>query len=69
MLLADFLPGVLLGAPLGALADRLPRRRLMIGADLMRAGAFAGLAVIPSFGSTIVLALLAGSAPRRTGPP
>lgn len=60
VLLADFLPGVALGAPLGALADRLPRRRLMIGADLLRVGAFAGLAVIPSFGATVGLALLAG---------
>jgi MFS family permease len=60
VLLADFLPGIALGAPLGALADRLPRRRLMIGADLLRAGAFVGLAAIPSFEATIGLALLAG---------
>lgn len=60
VLLADFVPGIALGAPLGALADRLPRRRLMIGADLLRAGAFVGLAVIPSFGATVALALLAG---------
>jgi MFS family permease len=60
VLLADFVPGIVLGAPLGALADRLPRRRLMIGADLLRACAFVGLAVIPSFGATIALALLAG---------
>ncbi|MGN6869389.1 MAG: MFS transporter [Solirubrobacteraceae bacterium] len=60
VLLADFLPGIVLGAPLGALADRLPRRRLLIGADLVRACAFVGLAVIPSFGATVALALLAG---------
>ncbi len=60
VLLADFLPGIVLGAPIGALADRLPRRRLLIGADLLRAGAFAGLAAIPSFGATVALALLAG---------
>jgi MFS family permease len=60
VLLADFLPGIVLGAPLGAVADRLPRRRLMIRADLVRAGAFVGLAVIPSFGATVALALLAG---------
>jgi MFS family permease len=60
VLLADFLPGIALGAPLGALADRLPRRRLMIGADLLRAGAFVGLAALPSFGATVALALLAG---------
>jgi MFS family permease len=60
VLLADFIPGIVLSAPLGALADRLPRRRLMIGADLLRAGAFIGLAAIPSFGGTVALALLAG---------
>ena len=60
VLLADFLPGIALGAPLGALADRLPRRRLLIGADLLRAGAFVGIAAIPSFGATVALALLAG---------
>jgi MFS family permease len=60
VLLADFLPGIALGAPLGALADRLPRRRLMIGADLLRAGAFVGLAAIPSYGATVALALIAG---------
>jgi MFS family permease len=60
VLLADFVPGIALGAPLGALADRVARRRLMIGADLLRAGAFVGLAAIPSFGATVALALLAG---------
>lgn len=60
VLLADFLPGIVLGAPLGALADRLPRRRLMISADLLRAGAFVGLAAIPSYGATVALALIAG---------
>jgi MFS family permease len=60
VLLAEFLPGIALGAPFGALADRLPRRPLLIGADLLRAGAFLGLGVIPSFPATIALALLAG---------
>jgi MFS family permease len=60
VLLADFLPGIVLAAPFGALVDRLPRRPLMIGADLLRAGAFLGLAVTPSFAGTIALALLAG---------
>jgi MFS family permease len=60
VLLADFVPGIALGAPLGALADRLARRRLMIAADLLRAGAFIGLAAIPSFGATVGLALVAG---------
>lgn len=60
VLLADFLPGIVLAAPFGALADRLPRMRLAVLADLLRAGAFLGLAVVPSIGATLVLALAAG---------
>jgi MFS family permease len=60
VLLADFLPGTVLAAPFGALADRLPRRRLVVSADLIRAGAFLGLAVVPSFAATVMLALVAG---------
>jgi MFS family permease len=60
VLLADFLPGIALGAPFGTLADRLPRRRLMISVDVLRSYAFLGLAVIPSFGATVALALIAG---------
>jgi MFS family permease len=60
VLLADFLPGIVLGPVFGALADRMPRKRLLIFADLLRAGAFLGLAVIPSFAGTVGLALLAG---------
>jgi MFS family permease len=60
VLLADFLPGIVLAALFGALADRLPRRRLAVGADLLRAVAFIALAVTPSFGATIAFALLAG---------
>jgi MFS family permease len=60
VLLADFLPGIALAALFGALADRLPRRRLLVSADLLRASAFIALAVVPSFAATIGLALLAG---------
>jgi MFS family permease len=60
VLLADFLPGIAFSAPFGALADRLPRRRLVVGADLLRACAFVGLALVSSFGATIALALAAG---------
>jgi MFS family permease len=49
-----------LAAPFGALADRLPRMRLAVLADLLRAGAFIGLAIVPSIGATLVLALAAG---------
>lgn len=60
VLLADFLPGIVLAAPFGALADRMPRRRLAVGADMLRAGAFIALAVVPSFAATVGFALLAG---------
>jgi MFS family permease len=60
VLLANFLPGIVLAAPFGALADRFARRHLAVGADLLRAGAFIALAVTPSFAATIALALLAG---------
>jgi len=60
VLLGDFLPGIVLSAPFGALADRCDRRRLAIAADVIRAGAFVGIALVPSFASTIIFALLAG---------
>lgn len=40
-----FLPVVLGGPLLGGLADRLPRRRLLVTADLLRAGLFALMAL------------------------
>ncbi len=60
MLLADFLPAILLGPLFGALADRLSRRKLVVGADLLRAAAFIGLAFTDSFALVLVLALVAG---------
>jgi MFS family permease len=40
-----FLPVVIGGPLLGGLADRLPRRRLLVAADLLRAGVFAFMAL------------------------
>jgi MFS family permease len=60
VLLADFLPGIALGAVFGALADRVPRKHLLVFADILRAGAFLGLALISSYLGTVVLALVAG---------
>jgi len=60
VLLADFLPGIVLSAPCGALADRCSRTQLAVGADLLRAGAFLALALVPSFPATLTFALLAG---------
>ncbi|HTX09752.1 MAG TPA: MFS transporter [Solirubrobacteraceae bacterium] len=60
VLLADFLPGILLSVPFGALADRFSRRRLAVAADLLRAGAFLAIVLVPSFAATVGFALLAG---------
>lgn len=60
VLLADFLPGIILSAPFGALADRFSRRRLAVVADVLRAGAFIALVLVPSFAATVGFALLAG---------
>jgi MFS family permease len=60
VLLADFLPGILLSAWFGVLADRRSRRTLAITAELLRAGAFVALALINSFAATVALALVAG---------
>ena len=60
VLLADFLPGIVLSVPFGALADRFSRRRLAVVADLLRAGAFIALVLVPSFPATVGFALLAG---------
>ncbi len=60
VLLADFLPAIVLGPMFGALADRLSRRKLVVGADLLRAAAFIGLAYADSFAVVLALALVAG---------
>ncbi len=60
VLLADFLPAIVLGPLFGALADRLSRRKLVVGADLLRAAAFVGLAYTESFAVVLALALVAG---------
>src|SRR3954452_7390855 len=61
VLLADFVPPMLLGPVFGAAADRWPRRTCAIVGDLVRAGAFIGIALIDDFGATVAFALLAGS--------
>src|SRR3954452_1525085 len=60
MLLCGLLPAMALGALVGALADRWPRRRLLVTADVLRAGALAGLALVDSFPAMIGFALAAG---------
>lgn len=60
VLLGEFLPGIVLTPVFGSLADRISRQRLAVCGDLLRAGAFIALALIPSFTATVALALLAG---------
>ncbi len=57
-----FLPTVLVGLTLGPLLDRLQRRSLMIGADLVRAAVFFALPFTTTPGQIVALALVAGLA-------
>lgn len=60
VLLADFLPAMLLGPIFGAAADRWSRRWCAVAADVARALAFVSLAFVDGFAVTVALALLAG---------
>ena len=60
VLLADFGPRIILGPLAAPLAEALTRRRCLVGADLLRAGALLGLALVGSFPATVALALAAG---------
>src|SRR5918999_4827213 len=61
VLLADVVPSMFLGPVFGAAADRWSRRTCAVVADLARAGAFIGLAVVDSFVATVAFALIAGA--------
>lgn len=62
LLIADFLPIVLIGLLLGPLVDRLSRRWLMIVSDLVRFGVFAALPFVDSAEAVIGLAAISGIA-------
>jgi MFS family permease len=62
LLIADFLPIVLIGLLLGPLVDRLSRRRLMIVSDLVRFGVFAMLPFVDSPTAIVALAGVSGVA-------
>jgi MFS family permease len=60
--LVNFAPGIAVGLVAGALADRYERRRMMIAADVVRAGAVGALAlylVLRGFDLGLVLAIAA----------
>jgi MFS family permease len=62
LLIADFLPIVLIGLLLGPLVDRLSRRRLMILSDLARFGVFAALPFVNGPAAIVALAAVSGVA-------
>jgi MFS family permease len=62
VMIAEFLPAVAVGLLFGPLLDRLSRRWLMIGSDLVRAGVFCALPFAGSAGAIVALAGIAGLA-------
>jgi MFS family permease len=62
LLIADFLPIVVIGLTLGPLIDRLSRQRLMITADLVRAAVFCALPFVDSPATIVALAGITGIA-------
>lgn len=60
VLAADLLPAMVLGPVFGAAADRFSRRSCTIAADVLRAGAFLGIALVDGFAATVALAVVAG---------
>ena len=64
LLIAEFLPMILVGLLLGPLVDRLSRRGLMIGSDLARIVVFC---LLPFAGSATVVIALASIAGVATG--
>ncbi|HVM17887.1 MAG TPA: MFS transporter [Gaiellaceae bacterium] len=62
LLIADFLPMLVIGLLLGPLVDRFSRRRLMIVSDLVRCAAFVALPFAPNAATIVVLAGVVGFA-------
>jgi MFS family permease len=60
VLLADMVPTMLLGPILGAAADRWPRKLCAVLGDVLRLGAFLGIALVDPFAPTVAFAVLAG---------
>ena len=62
LLVADVMPAIAVGLLLGPLVDRLPRRSLMVSADLARVAVFCALPLVGSAAAIVALAALAGLA-------
>jgi MFS family permease len=62
LLIADFLPIIVIGLTMGPLVDRLSRKRLMITSDLVRAATFVALPFIDAPGAIVAVAAVNGIA-------
>jgi MFS family permease len=62
VVIAEFLPTVIVGLLLGPLLDRLDRKSLMIAADAVRVGVFVALPFAPNPWTVVALATVAGLA-------
>src|SRR4029453_4190960 len=62
LLIADLLPTFAIGILVGPLVDRLSRKRLLVGADIVRFGVFAMLPFTTSATQVVALASVAGVA-------
>ena len=62
VLVAAWLPTLVVGLTLGPLIDRLERRKLMVAADLIRAGVFCALPFTARPATIVCLAVVAGLA-------
>jgi MFS family permease len=62
LMIGQFLPSIAVGLVAGPYLDRLPRRSLMVGSDVVRAAVFCALPFVGSAGAIVALATVAGSA-------
>jgi MFS family permease len=62
LLIADFLPAIVIGIAASSVVDRMPRRRLMIVSDLVRVGVFLVLPFADNAATIVALAAVAGFA-------
>jgi MFS family permease len=62
LLMAEFLPAIVIGLALGPLVDRLPRRRLLVACDLVNAAVFVAIPFAPGAGAIVALAVVSGFA-------
>ena len=62
LLIADFLPAVVIGLAFGPMVDRFSRWRLMVGSDLLSVAVFVALIFADTPGQIVGLAAVAGFA-------